>query len=91
MRYLSLIIICFVVFCGWLVVESGLFECSAPNSGPCILLQSATGNENNSAANVPSEEPPQIGANDSINFRADNVQAQTVMLGAADPPWAVKI
>jgi len=85
MRYLSLIIICFVVFCGWLVVESGLFECSVPNSGPCILLQSATGNENNSAANVPAEEPPQIGANDSVTFRADNAQAQTVTLGAADP------
>ena len=82
---LTLIVVGFVVFCGWLVVESGLFECSALNSEPCILLQSTTGNENGGAANAPSEEPPRIAADDSVTFGADSAQASTVILGATDP------
>jgi len=82
---LTLVVIGFVVFCGWLVVESGLFECSLPNSGPCILLQSSTGDKNSSDANVPAEEPPQIGADDSVTFGADSAPAKSVTLGSVDP------
>ncbi|MFH1881287.1 MAG: YidC/Oxa1 family insertase periplasmic-domain containing protein [Planctomycetota bacterium] len=82
---LTLIVVGFVVFCGWLVVESGLFECSLPNSGPCILLQRTTGDENSSDANVPAEEAPQIGANDSVTFGADSAPAKSVTLGSVDP------
>jgi len=82
---LTLVVIGFVVFCGWLVVESGLFECSLPNSGPCILLQSSIGDKNSGDANVPAEEPSQIGADDSVTFGADSAPAKTVTLGAANP------
>ena len=82
---LTLIVVGFVVFCGWLVVESGLFECSLPYSGPCILLQSSTGDKNISDANVPAEEAPQVGADDSVTFGADSSPAKIVTLGAADP------
>ncbi len=82
---LTLIVVGFVVFCGWLVVESGLFECSLPNSGPCILLQSSTGDKNISDANVPAEEPSQIGADDSVTFGADSAPAKSVTLGSVDP------
>jgi len=82
---LTLVVIGFVVFCGWLVVESGLFECSLPNSGPCILLQSSTGGKNSSEANVPAEEPSQIGADDSVTFGADSAPAKKVTLGSVDP------
>ena len=86
MRFIfTLIVIGFVVFCGWLVVESGFFECSMPAAGHCILLQSATGNENTDAANAPAEEPPQIGADDSVTFGADNAPAKSVTLGSVDP------
>ncbi len=82
---LTLIVVGFVVFCGWLVVESGLFECSLPNSGPCILLQSSIGDKNSSEANVPAEEPSQIGADDSVTFGADSAPAKSVTLGSVDP------
>jgi hypothetical protein len=34
----TLIVVGFCFFCGWLVVESGLFENSPQAKGPCILL-----------------------------------------------------
>ncbi|NQT01843.1 MAG: YidC/Oxa1 family insertase periplasmic-domain containing protein [Planctomycetes bacterium] len=85
MRYLTLVVIGFVVFCGWLVVESGFFECPAVNSGACILLQSTTDNENSGAGNAPAEEPPRITADDSVTFGADSALAKSIMLGSVDP------
>ena len=82
---LTLVVVGFCLFCGWLVVESGLFECSLPNSGPCILLQRTTGNKNIGEANVPAEEAPQIGADDSVTFGADSAPAKSVTLGSVDP------
>ncbi len=82
---LTLIVVGFVVFCGWLVVESGFFECSAPNSGPCILLQSTTGEKNSSDANAPDEEPLQVRADDSVTFDAVGAPAKSVTLGSVDP------
>ncbi|MFB0552352.1 MAG: YidC/Oxa1 family insertase periplasmic-domain containing protein [Phycisphaerae bacterium] len=91
MRFIfTLIVIGFVVFCGWLVVESGLDCCeSRIDKGtagqPCILLQSSTGGKKNSDANVPAEEPPQIGADESVTFGADSAPAKSVTLGSVDP------
>jgi YidC/Oxa1 family membrane protein insertase len=85
MRYLTLVVIGFVVLCGWMVVESGIFDYRGPNSGACILLQSTTGNENGGAANAPSEEPPRIGVDDSVTFGADSAPASIVILGATNP------
>ena len=85
MRYLVLVVIGFVVFCGWLVVESGIFECSALNPKACILLQSTTGNENSRVANEPAEELPQIRADNSVTFGVDNARAKSVTLGSVDP------
>jgi len=39
MRYLIFVVICFVVFCSWLVIESGLFENRPQAERRCILLQ----------------------------------------------------
>ena len=90
MRYLYLVVIGFVVFCGWLVVESGLDCCESridkeTTGQPCILLQSTTGDKNSSDANIPAEEPSQIGADDSVTFGADSAPAQIVTLGSVDP------
>jgi YidC/Oxa1 family membrane protein insertase len=85
MRYLTLVVIGFVVLCGWMVLDSGFFDCRGPNSGACILLQSTTGNENGVAANAPSEEPPRMTADNSVTFGADSAQESTVILGATDP------
>jgi len=85
MRYLTLVVIGFVVLCGWMVVESGIFQSPGVNSGACILLQSTTGNGNSVAANAPSEEPPRMTADNSVTFGADSAQESTVILGATDP------
>jgi YidC/Oxa1 family membrane protein insertase len=85
MRYLALVVTGFVVLCGWMVVESGVFDYRGPNSGTCILLQSTTGNENVGAANALSEEPAQIRVDNSVIFGADSAAASTVILGATDP------
>ena len=82
---LTLIIIGFVIFCGGLVVESGLFENPSQAERPCILLQSTTDNQKNDAVNPPEREPARVEAADSITFGADNASAKTVMLGSADP------
>jgi len=82
---LTLVVVGFCLFCGWLVVESGLFECSAPNSGPCILLQRTIGDKNSSDANAPYEEPLQVGADDSVTFGADGAPPKSITLGSADP------
>jgi len=82
---LTLIVVGFVVFCGWLVVESGFFECSALNSGPCILLQSTTGEKNSRDANAPDEEPLQVRADDSVTFGAVGAPAKMIILGAKNP------
>ncbi|MHC4487597.1 MAG: YidC/Oxa1 family insertase periplasmic-domain containing protein [Planctomycetota bacterium] len=87
---LTLVVVGFVVFCGWLVVESGL-DCrfcgndKGATGQACILLQRTTGDENSSTANVPAEERPQIGADDSVILGADNAPVKSVTLGAANP------
>ncbi len=98
MRYLYLVVIGFVVFCSWLVAESGLDCCSfdfaqdrfcrndkETTGQPCILLQSSTGDKKSSDANVPAEEPSQIGGDDSVTFGADSAPAKSVTLGSVDP------
>jgi YidC/Oxa1 family membrane protein insertase len=91
MRFIfTLIVIGFVVFCGWLVVESGLDCCESridkETAGqPCILLQSSTGDKKSSDANVPAEEPSQIGADESVTFGADSAPSKSVTLGSVDP------
>ena len=85
MRYLALVVIGFVVLCGWMVVESGIFECPGTNTGTCILLQSTPENQNSGAANAPSEEPPKIAADDSVTFSAVGAPAKSVTLGSVDP------
>jgi YidC/Oxa1 family membrane protein insertase len=95
---LTLVVVGFCLFCGWLVVESGLDSCSfdfaqdrfrrndKETAGqPCILLQSSTGDKKSSDANVPADEPSQIGAGDSVILRAVGAPAKSVTLGSVDP------
>jgi YidC/Oxa1 family membrane protein insertase len=83
MRYLALVVIGFVVLCGWMVAESGIFQ--GTNTETCILLQSTPENQNSGAANAPSEEPPKIAADDSVTFSAVGAPAKSVTLGSVDP------
>jgi len=92
-HFLTLAVICFCLFCGWLVIESGLLECgstehaevSSQGGQPCILLQKTIGEEKSGAENAPAKETPKIGAAESISFTADFAPAQSIILGAKNP------
>ncbi len=87
---LTLIIAVFVIFCGALVVESGLFEAGRDSRQPLILLQQTTGDENSGTANAAAEENAQLQAADFTTFGADNAPAKTVTLGSTDPKSGFK-
>ncbi len=85
MRYLILVVAGFCLFCGWLIVESGLFDDSSQTGRSIILLQNVAGNQESDTPNAPEPEIQQLKAADSITFGADNAPAKTVILGATDP------
>jgi len=85
MRYLILVVAGFCLFCGFLVVESGLFDHSLRTGQDFILLQNVAPNQQAETPNEPESSIPQLTATDSIAFGADNASAKTVILGAADP------
>jgi len=84
-KILGLIIVVFVVFCGVLVFESGLFKSNCKQKPGCILLQQ-TAEENNSKVAVKEieEESYQLKAPEFAGFGADNAAAKTLQLGSTD-------
>ncbi len=90
MRYLILVVAGFCLLCGWLVVESGVFENSSQAGQPCILLQRTTGGQENDLANTPEKEAAQVEEAGSITFGADNAPAKTITLGSVDPKSGFK-
>jgi len=86
MRYLlTLFLVCFVVFCGWLVIESGIFEAGAGCGRPCILLQQTTANEKPQAMNEPAESEGHLEITAVTSFEASGGPAGTISLGSLDP------
>ena len=87
---LTLIVVGFVVFCGWLVVESGL-DCrfcgndKGATGQPCILLQKTTGNEKTGAVNAPASNNERLEAAEAITFGVDHARVKSVTLGSTDP------
>jgi len=81
---LALFLAGFVLFCGWLVAESGLFCNTGGGEQPtCILLQQTTANTAGTA-NRPVQESPQLEAA-GFSLEAVGGSAKTIILGAADP------
>jgi len=80
-----LVVAGFCLFCGWLVVESGLFEDSSQTRPGVILLQNVAVNEETEIPNLTVSDDEPSEAADSVTFGADNAPAKTVMLGATDP------
>jgi YidC/Oxa1 family membrane protein insertase len=91
MRYLKWIVISFVVLCGLLVVDSGIFNKTSQVKKLPILLQQTTTTEPQVTPNTPEAKDPNIPENSrlqvdaSVSFGADNAPAKTIVLGAADP------
>jgi len=87
---LTSFVIAFILFCGWLVVESGLFDDTSQSIRGCILLQNVTVDEETETPNEPVPEGEQTQASDSIKFTADNALARTITLGSVDPESGYK-
>jgi YidC/Oxa1 family membrane protein insertase len=82
---LALFVTAFVVFCGWLVLQSGLFEDSSQAGRGCILLQNVTPDEKSQVRQTPASEPARLQPTQTVNFGADNAPARTLALGSVDP------
>jgi len=82
---LTLILVGFVVFCGALVVESGLFETGRQTTKLCTLLQQTTVNKSSDTANEPVLRKEQWEVAAPAGLTAAHAVAKTVILGAADP------
>ena len=81
---LTLIVIVYVLFCGWLVIETGIFDgCFRGGEGP-ILLQQTTGSEPAEPAGAPEPNGTQVKATERIKFGANHAPARTVILGSPD-------
>ena len=91
MRYLKWIVISFVVLCGLLVVDSGLFKKPTQGKKLPILLQQTTTTELNETSNIPEAEDPNASENNrlqadtSVSLDVENAPAKTIVIGAADP------
>jgi len=82
---LILVVVVYVLFCGWLVVASGLFDRSLQGGQGCILLQQTTPAQTAEAANPSASNGAQLQAARGVTFGADDAPAKTVTLGSADP------
>ena len=88
-KSLTLILIGFVVFCSWLVVESGVDSrfCGNDQGGvgqPFILLQ-RTMADTSGTTDAPAEKNVQLQAADFSTLGADHAPARSIILGASDP------
>ncbi len=87
--FIASVLIGFCLFCGWLIVESGLMAGSSQGGSGCILLQNVVPEENGGSTpvdpNAAVVEAPKMTAGKSVAFGTDAAPASTVFVGAADP------
>ncbi len=84
-QILSLIIVGFVVLCGWLVIESGLFENKSQAEQCCILLQQNSADQTPQTRNEPAFQNKDRQSADFTDFSAIGGPTKTIILGAKDP------
>ena len=83
---LTLFVVGFVIFCGALIIDSGMFENKVTPNQTCILLQqTADANDTTANANPPVRQDTRLIPAQSISYTADNAPEETIILGAADP------
>jgi YidC/Oxa1 family membrane protein insertase len=88
---LGLILTGFIVFCGWLIVETTCFDnAGRVKSGPCILLQQETTNQLEWSEGPAAKEAAEFKAVDIVNFTADSAPSAAVELGSIDPASGFK-
>jgi YidC/Oxa1 family membrane protein insertase len=81
---LALIVVGFVLFCGWLILGSGLCETYRPEGGPCILLQQTVVTEKGGNENTATTKRDILEAADPVRFGAYHAPATSVTLGSTD-------
>jgi YidC/Oxa1 family membrane protein insertase len=90
MRYLILVVAAFCLFCGVLVIESGVFNNPSVAGRGCILLQNVTANQQAETPNLPVSNDEQLKTAGSVTYGADNAPAETIALGSTDPNSSYK-
>ena len=88
---LLLIVVGFVVFCGWLVLGSGLCETCRSETGPCVLLQQTTITEGQEGAKAAGAKKVTLEAADFARLWASDANdTNSVSLGSIDPKSGFK-
>ncbi|MGD8501530.1 MAG: YidC/Oxa1 family insertase periplasmic-domain containing protein, partial [Phycisphaerales bacterium] len=87
---LTLAVIGFVLLCGWLVAESGLFENPSQVGQSCILLQRVSTGEEPETITMPAPEKEQPEAVDFADLGATGGIETSVTLGSTDPKSGYK-
>jgi len=90
MRILTLIVVCFAIFCGLLVIETGVFETAWAGRQRCILLQQTTVEKKPEEENVPADSEEHLEMSAVTTFEAYGGSAETVKLGSIDPKSGFK-
>jgi len=82
-----LVVVCFVVLCGLLVVQSGFLNSADNLDKSLILLQATDSNTTLAPAQIPAAEQtqPQLAAAQFKNYNADDAEPKTLIIGAQDP------
>jgi len=83
-------VIGFVVFCGWLVVDSGVFTTEPPEGGPCILLQQTGGSAEAQASQAEGQNTRQLQPGRWTRFSVRNAPARQVSIGSTEPASGYK-
>ncbi|MFC1738705.1 YidC/Oxa1 family insertase periplasmic-domain containing protein [Planctomycetota bacterium] len=84
-RILAFTVVGFCLFCGVLVIESGLFENPIVSRAGCILLQQTAEAENVSPSEELPAQSPQLEPAPVSGFNAEGSPAQPVTLGSIYP------
>ncbi len=76
----------FVVLCGGLIIETGLFQ-KGVSAGrkPCILLAQTASSKQQSVAETPPADGAQLQTPDVPTLSADHAEPKTITLGSIDP------
>ena len=82
---LTLIVVGFVVLCGFLIADSGLFKSPPQGSQPLILLQQTDAQDAGAGEEPAAPQQPQLVAAVVPVFGVDQGRAETLIIGAADP------
>ncbi len=86
----TVVVVCFCVFCGWLVLESGVFEGSQTGARPCILLQQTAAESPRPSDEATGEQPALEAAEDTEVFVAEGGAKRSPTLGSVDPESGYK-